>query len=199
MRILQTRPLVPTQWGMGQKRNRRDLKAALDAGRPVVLRRNLWKADHLEGYVVEVGREWAVLNLAFEVDLIGWSAVRLDTVRDVAVQGPDAFITRALIWAGERPEDPGLDVTSLPHLLRSATTEFPLITVHREAVDPTVCAIGRPTRLGGSKLTFLDVSSEAVWADEPRKLRLDDITRVDVGGRYEHVLHHLAGYPPIPE
>lgn len=184
---------------MGQKRNRRDLRAALEAGEPVVARRSLWKADHLEGFVVKVDREWAVLHVVVDVDLNGWAAVRLDSVRDVVRQPADAFITRALDWAGERPVDPGLDTSSIQELLRSASTEFPLITIYTEAADPTVCAIGRPTHLGASKLRFLDVSSEAVWADEPRKLRLDDITRIDVGGRFEHVLHHLAGYPPIPE
>lgn len=184
---------------MGNKRNRRDLQAALDAGQPVLARRNLWKADHLEGFVVNVDRGWAVLHLVVDVGLNGWSAVRLDTIRDVVRQPADAFITRALAWAGERPEPAGLDTSSISELLRSASTEFPLITLYTEAADPNVCAIGRPTHLGGSKVTFLDVSSEAVWADEPRKFRLDDLTRVDVGGRYEHVLHHLAGYPPIPE
>ncbi|MBX3286623.1 MAG: hypothetical protein R2746_10895 [Acidimicrobiales bacterium] len=184
---------------MGQKRNRRDLRTALEAGQPVLVRRNLWKADHLEGFVVRVDREWAVLHLVVDVDLNGWTAVRLDSVRDVVLLRADAFITRALAWAGERPVDPGLDTSSVQDLLRSASTEFPVITLYTEAADPTVCAIGRPVHLARSKLRFLDVSSEAVWADEPRKLRLDDITRVDVGGRFEHVLHHLAGYPPIPE
>lgn len=190
---------MPTRWGMGQKRNRRELEASREAGEPVLARRNLWKADHLEGFVVHVDREWAVLQLVYDVVLNGWSAVRLDTLRDVVRQPADAFITRALAWAGQHPEPADLDTTSVHDLLRSASTAFPVVTLFTEAADPTVCAIGRPTRLGGSKVTFRDVSSEAVWSDETRRFRLDDITRVDVGGRYEHVLHHLAGYPPIPE
>ncbi|QXC61794.1 hypothetical protein KSP35_02850 [Aquihabitans sp. G128] len=61
-----------------------------------------------------------------------------------------------------------------------------------------MCAIGRPVRIGAKSVTFLDVSSAAEWADDTRSIRLDDITRIDVGAHYETVLHHLAGYPPVP-
>lgn len=80
---------------MGRKRNLRDLTDAMSAGQPVMARRNLWKADHLEGFVVAVDQEWAVLNLIYDVGLNGWSAIRLDTIRDVERQRAEAFITRA--------------------------------------------------------------------------------------------------------
>ena len=119
---------------MGQKRNRRDLRTALEAGQPVLVRRNLWKADHLEGFVVRVDREWAVLHLVVDVDLNGWTAVRLDSVRDVVLLRADAFITRALAWAGERPVDPGLDTSSVQDLLRSA---------HRAGADQRLAGLAR--------------------------------------------------------
>ncbi|CAN5468077.1 hypothetical protein BH10ACT1_BH10ACT1_14830 [soil metagenome] len=183
---------------MGRKRNRRALREALESGRPVMARRGLWKADHLEGYVVAVDAEWALLHIVYDVGLNGWSAVRLDTIREVEPQGEGSFIARALDLAGERPQSCDLDTASVVDLLHSATRLFPLVTVFTERVDPTVCAIGRPIRIGSRSVTFLDVSSSATWSDETRSLRLDDITRIDVGARYEQVLHRLAGYPPIP-
>jgi len=183
---------------MGRKRNRRELEAAQTAGEPVLARRNLWKADHLEGFVVAVSRRWAVLNLVYDVDLNGWSAIRLDTLREVERQPADAFITRALAWAGEGPEPLDLATDSIEELLRSASTAFPLITLYTEAADPAVCAIGRPQRIGARRVRFLDLTSAAEWSAEPRSFLLEDITRVDLGARYETVLHHLAGYPPVP-
>ncbi len=182
---------------MGTKRNRRDLRAARDEGAPVLARRSVWKADHLEGFVVAVDREWAVLHLVREVDLIGWSAVRLDTVRDVERQD-DGFLSRALAFTGARPEKLALDTTDISALLRSASTQFPLLTLYTEALDPTTCAIGRPQRIGARSVTFLDISSEAVWSEETRGIRLDQITRMDLGGRFEDVLHHLGGFAPVP-
>lgn len=183
---------------MGRKRNRRVLAEAQTAGEPVLARRNLWKADHLEGFVVGVDRDWAVLNLVYDVGLNGWSAIRLDTIREVERQRADAFITRALEWAGERPEPVALDTGSVEELLHSASGRFPLVTIYTEVEDALVCAIGRPQRIGLSTVTFLDISSAAVWATQTRDLRLGDITRIDVGARYETALHHLGGYPPIP-
>jgi len=182
---------------MGAKRIRRDLRAAMDLGRPVLARRRLWKADHLEGFVVGVDRSWALLHLVRDVDLIGWSAVRLDTIRDVEHQD-HGFLGRALALTGARPGMLDVDLSDLPPLLRSAARRFPILTLYTEARDPSVCAIGRPQRIGARSVTFLDISSEAEWADDTRGIRLDDVTRVDLGGRYEDVLHRLAGYPPIP-
>jgi len=183
---------------MGRKRNRRELARAMEVGEPVLARRNLWKADHLEGFVVAVDERWAVLHLVYDVGLNGWSAVRLDTLREVERQPADAFITRALEFAGEQPEPIELDTSSIVALLRSAARQFPLVTLYTEVADPGVCAIGRPVRIGSRSVTFLDVASDATWASETRGLRLEDLTRIDVGARYETVLHHLAGYPPVP-
>ncbi len=183
---------------MGRKRNRRELAEAWAVGHPVMARRNLWKADHLEGYVVEVAQDWAALHLVYDVCLNGWSAVRLDTLREVDRQGPDAFITRALALTGDEPEAAELDLAGPAELIRSAASRFPLVTIYTEAADPGVCAIGRPVRITARHVEFLDISSEGVWADRSRRLRLEDVTRVDVGARYEAVLHELGGYPPVP-
>ena len=183
---------------MGGKRNRRALTAARAAGEPVLARRNLWKADHLEGFVVDLDEDWAVLNLVYDVGLNGWSIVRLDTIGAVERQGPDTFITRALDWYGEQPTPVEVDLETAATLLRSASHHFPVLTLYTEAVDHTVCVIGRPQRISERKIDVLELSSEATWAREPRRLRLEDITRVDVGARYEKVLHHLGGYPPVP-
>lgn len=184
---------------MGRKRTRRALREAAATGEPVLVRRNLWKADHLEGFVVDVDDAWATLHLVHDVGLNGWSTVRLDTVRDVVHLGADAFITRALDLVGDEPLPLGLDLESAADVIRSSASAFPLVTLYTEAADPGVCAIGRPRRLGATKVSFLDISSEGEWEEDPRHLRLADITRVDVGGRFETVLHHLGGYPPIPD
>jgi hypothetical protein len=42
------------------------------------------------------------------------------------------------------------------------------------------------------------MDADARWSDEPRRLRYDAITRIDVGGRFETALHHLGGFPPVP-
>ena len=183
---------------MGGKRNRRALAAALVGGDPVLLRRRLWKADHLEGFVVAVDRSWVVLNLVYDVGLNGWSIVRQDTIREVERQGPDTFIARALDWYGETPSPVDVDLDSVSDIVQSAAAHFPVVTIYTEAVDPTLCSIGRPQRITAKHVDVLDLTTDATWSRKPRRIALADITRVDLGARYETVLHHLAGYPPIP-
>ena len=46
----------------------------------------------------------------------------------------------------------------------------------------------------------LDITAEGTWEDtEPRTFRYEDITRIDVGGRFETALHLLGGFPPVPD
>lgn len=183
---------------MGLKRNRRELGAAWAADELVMARRNIWKADLLEGFVVDLGPDWAAINLVYDVGLNGWSIVRLDTVREVERHSPESFLPRALDLFGYEPEPIDVDLSSCRSIIRSLSATFPLVNVFTEADDPTVCAIGRPVRATKERVHLLDIGPDALWHAEPRRFRYRDITRIDVGGRYEVALHALGGYPPVP-
>ena len=183
---------------MGTKRNHRQLGAAWASDEVVVLRRTVWKGDILEGFVVDLGDEWAALNVVYDVGLNGWSVVRLDTVRDVECLDAQSFLPRALAQFGEVPEPIDVDLTSCRAIVRCLSRTFPLITIFTEAEDPRSCAVGRPLRATKSKIHLLDITAEATWeTDEPRTFRYEDVTRIDVGGRFETALHELGGYPPV--
>lgn len=70
------------------------------------------------------------------------------------------------------------------------------ITIHPEDDDPDVCFVGAPVALGDRSLRLLEVTPRAVWNSRPTKHRVEDITRVDVGGRYEQALLSVAGPAP---
>ena len=148
---------------MGAKRIRRDLREAMDLGRPVLARRRLWKADHLEGFVVGVDRSWALLHLVRDVDLIGWSAVRLDTIRDVEHQD-HGFLGRALALTGARPGMLDVDLSDLPPLLRSAARRVHVSdAIMKYAVDIAATSRGAGTKpvQGLSTLVRLGASPRA--------------------------------------
>jgi len=183
---------------MGAKRNRRELGAAWAADELALARRSLWKAEVLEGFVVDLSHEWVALNVVWDVGLNGWSIVRLDTIREVTRTRSDSFLPRALAWYDHHASPLPIELGTCHDLIAALATDFPLLTLFTEAEDPTMCAIGRPVRLTNTKVHLLGISSDAEWADEPQRLRLEDITRIDVGGSYERALHDLGGYPPIP-
>lgn len=185
---------------MGMKRNRKELGAAWASDELVVLRRSIWKADVIEGFVVDLGDGWAAIHVVYDVGLNGWSVVRLDTLRMVERQPANSFLARALAQFGEQPSPVLVDLTSGRDAISSLATSFPLLTVFTEEQDPRMAAVGRPVRTGRNKLDLLEITADGTWdGRDPRRIRYDDITRIDVGGRYEQALHELGGYPPIPD
>lgn len=184
---------------MGMKRNRKELGAAWAADELVLLRRNIWKADVLEGFVVDLDEDWVVLHVVYDVGLNGWAIVRLDTIRTVEREPANSFLPRALAQFGEEPSPVLVDLASSRDVIRSLAATFPLLTLFTETHDPRTAAVGRPVRTGKNKVDVLEITADGTWdGRDPRRLRYDDITRVDVGGRYEQALHELGGYPPVP-
>jgi hypothetical protein len=89
-----------------------------------------------------------------------------------------------------------VSVSSIEDLLRSAGRAFPLVTIHRESVNPDVCQIGRVVKVERGRVWLLEIDPDAKWKREPTPYRLSEITRVDFGGDYECALHMVGGDPP---
>jgi hypothetical protein len=181
---------------MGGKRNRRALAAARASGEPVRLERSLARAERMEGFVVDIGEAWVLLHRVTGLRLDGWSAVRLDTARAVDRLTTLDIVTRAVAAHGETPRPIDIDLTGPAEIVRSMWRLSPLVTVHREAKWPDECSIGRPTRLGPKKVDLLEIDPQASWDREPRRFGLRKLTRIEIGGDYEHTLHQLGGAPP---
>jgi hypothetical protein len=90
------------------------------------------------------------------------------------------------------PRKPRVDVKSLAKLLFSANKAFPLVTIHREKADGSVCWIGRVVDLSNGRLTLLEIGPDAAWDDQLNTYRLSEITRVDFGGDYENALYLIG-------
>lgn len=182
---------------MGRKRNRRELEAAEADEAPVLLRRTIADADELSGFVVGIGEDWVVIHREAELRLNGWTAVRLDTVSELELARNPAVLDRALEFWGQRVEPPGLDLSAVDELVRSAAVAYPLLAIYEEEIEPQACWIGRPTRVTGKKVDLLEVTPAAEWDPEPRRFVLDRVTRIDVGDEYQTALEHLAGPAPL--
>lgn len=191
---------------MAQKKRRRpDIRASLteaarDQASVRIARSTLRRSNKVEGFVVAVGKVWVLLAvLDPNVDLDGYAALRLDDVSKVERRGgPDTFVGRALAARGQWPPvtvDVNLD--DVADLLRTASDVAPLVTVHIEEDDPTVCYVGRPVRYSKRSVHMLDITPEAVWEKEPTEWPFVMLTRVEFGGRYEDALALVGGPPPV--
>jgi len=153
----------------------------------------------VHGYVLAVGSRWLLLALVGDgIRFNGFQCFRLRDVRELRVPHPHAgFVEAALKKRGERlPRRPRVGVVCIEDLLQSANRSFPLVTIHREAVDPDVCWIGRVLDMDRRRVTLLEIDPDACWDKEPTDFRLSEITRVDFGGDYEDALYIVGGPPP---
>ena len=161
--------------------------------------RTIRDSDDLDGFVVGLGEAWLLLALfAHDVHLDGHVAVRLADVSEVEVRGgPDTFVGRALAARGESPPDAvDVDLDGVRELIRTVADVTPLVTLHVEETDPTVCFIGRPVRLASRSVHLLGITPEAEWEDSTDTWGFADVTRVDFGGRYEEGVALIGGAPP---
>lgn len=94
------------------------------------------------------------------------------------------------------PAGAEVDLDGTAELVRTASEVAPLVTLHFERDDPTVCFIGRPVRFTKTSVQLLEIDPQAEWEASPSKWRLADVTRVDFAGRYEQALALVGGAPP---
>jgi hypothetical protein len=154
----------------------------------------------VNGYVLGIGPRFFLLALVSDgLRFNGFQCLRLSDVRQLCVPDKDAaFHETALRKRGQRfPKKPPVSVSSLDKLLLTAGRAFPLVTIHREKVDPDVCWIGRVTDLRDGRVTLREIGPDARWDDQLGTYRLSEITRVDFGGDYEDALYSVADPPKI--
>jgi hypothetical protein len=89
----------------------------------------------------------------------------------------------------------GIVLESIPTLLESISLQYPLMALHPERSKPDVCYIGSLLSVAKATCTIDDLSSNAIWSG-PRRLRFNDITRIDFGGGYEGALAIAAPKRP---
>ena len=179
---------------------RERLTAAANSQELVQITRSIRRADRLEGFALDIGRGWLLLHRAsHDMFLDGYVAIRVGDVKKVTPWGgTDGFPARALEHFGETPRAlaSALDLKSTRTLLPAVAAVTPLVTIHIEGKDPTVCYVGKAIGASPKALWLLEISPGAKWETEPTKWPFRDITRVEFGGRYEQALHAVGGDPP---
>lgn len=176
------------------------LQRALDGPEAVRVTRAILGADVLEGYLIASSAKWTVLaRLADDFTIDGHVAVRTRHISRVQRHPKHELASKLLTGRGQWPPStletmPPLDVTG--SLLQGLAAHGPTLSVFVESDDPEVCFIGVPVDWTERALWLDEISPQATWEDTLSQWRYRDITRVDVGGRYEAALLEAAGPPP---
>lgn len=148
----------------------------------------------LEGFLIERTKDLLLLNLVNPdvVCLNGYSVIRHRDVRKLKVQRKDSFLIRALNLKKLSPSGPcDISIASWPDLLVSLNRQFPLFTIHQEALDSEVCYVGRLAARSATTFGIKEIDPDARWS-RSRSYKFKDLTKVDFGGGYENALAQLA-------
>jgi hypothetical protein len=171
-----------------------DLAAAMASRSMVRITRKV-ESGAADGYVVNTSEHWLLLLLVGDgIAYAGFQALRVQDVASFEMPSPRAAFYQAVLRKRglRRPRTPKLNLSSAQELIQSAGKRFPLITIHREKVDPEICHIGQVISTSSASVSLLEVTPDATWVDAPSTYRLSQVTRVDFGGPYEEALALVA-------
>jgi hypothetical protein len=150
------------------------------------------------GYVLDVGPKFFLL--APESDQMrfdGFSCFRIADVKNLRRDPYATFEEAAFRKLREpRPKKPRVSITAIEELLVSANMAFPLVTIHREKVDPDVCWIGKIEGIRQGQVSLLEIGPDAKWDRKATSYKMSEITCIEFGGEYERALHLVVGEPP---
>ena len=152
----------------------------------------------IRGYVLDIGPRFFLLALVSDrLWFDGFECFRIRDVRNVRPDPYGDFAEAALRLRGEKkPRKPPISLASIQELLLTAGRQFPLVTIHREEMDPEVCWIGHVLSVDDRHVSLLGITPSAQWDQEPESFRLSEITHVNFGADYEDALHLVGGDPP---
>jgi hypothetical protein len=156
-----------------------------------------FEEDVIRGCVLDVGSKFFLLALVSDrLWFDGFECFRIADIRKLRPDPYERFVERALKKRGEKRLDKlRVSVKNIQELLVTAGREFPLVTIHREEIDPDVCWIGRILEVTPEVVKILEIDPDAVWETKPEEYLLKEITRVNFGGDYEDALYLVGGEP----
>jgi hypothetical protein len=159
--------------------------------------RQRFEVSPIRGYVMDVGPKFFLLCLVSDrLWFDGFECLRISDVRGLKQDPYADFAEAALKLRNERkPRKPKLSLQGKKELLVTAGQAFPLVTIHREKVNPDVCHIGKVIAVNANRVRLLLIGPDAQWYERPTDFSLREITRVSFGGEYEDALHIVGGAP----
>ena len=130
-----------------------------------------FESSQIRGYVFDVGPQFFLLALVSDrIWFDGFECFRINDVKNLRPDPYAPFAEAALKKRGERrPKKPRVSVANIEELLLSAGKAFPLVTIHREPVDPDVCWIGRVQGVNRERVSLLEIGPDAIWEDTPEE------------------------------
>jgi len=180
---------------------REQIEEAMAEAHVVALDREVFEDEGEIGYIVGLGPSLVLLlRISDSIRFDGFSVMRIEDVSNLEMPHEhEAFIEGALRLREENVDGaPEVDLSGWASTIRTLGRLFDLVTIHTEMEDAGICQIGHVQSVGDEDLRLVTIDPDADWAEEAMTIRLDQVTRVDVGGGYEEALLLVGGRCPVP-
>ncbi len=153
-------------------------------------------ADHLDGFVVAVGDQWALIAQSSEGGFFnGYAAFRLSDVDSVSRDKTfeTAFAKTQPEWPPVCPFE--IDLNSTTGVLEGLGREGALIGIQKEN-ERSAIWIGKLDEVRKRVVYLHEVRPDATWHPAPLGYKLKAITMVEVATHYLRGLAAIAGTEP---
>ncbi|WP_028050289.1 hypothetical protein [Cellulomonas sp. URHD0024] len=180
---------------------RRRLNDSLTGRRIVTAVRDSFEISLTDGFVIAMTEDWVVMHtLADGVYLDDIVMLRLGDISRVWFRDDDAYHHRAVEALDKSVAvfdcDDSVDACEL---LKVASATAEIFAVRLEMLDREPLAIGRLTRLRKKSFDLHYVGRDGVWANQVERWKYQDLTRIELGGRYLQALNSFSDPHPLAE
>ena len=163
----------------------------------VRIERSLKHADHIDGFIVDVGARWCIVQGTREGGYFdGYSAFRLQDVKKIHRRKHDfaeQFARTLPTWPPSSPQPFELD--SAVSVIRGMGARNSLIGIEREGRRSAIW-IGRLSAVAHKWTWLLEVRPDGSWREEPLGYKTKQITLVSIDSMYQRALTVVAGSAP---
>ncbi len=143
------------------------------------------------GILLDASRELLLLQvISDQINLNGYQVIRRKDISHIERSAPHReFIMKALEIRDQIPSHPGIiNIESMTSALKTVSRLSPLVTLHQEITDPSVCWIGRLNKVDDDLAYLQCITPEATLESCHDTYDIERITRIDFGGAYEDAL-----------
>jgi len=167
---------------------RKQLEALAESGRYCTVERSV--DDDTErhyGYVVAIGDDHFAMETFHQFHRDGVCVFRLEDAREVSTSDSNDFFGKIITKEGLRHELPPKDVLrGYTSLLDWAAGGSELVVMEAESNQPDEGDfwLGRVVSVSGGMMDLVYVDATGCWDDEPSRIPVADLTRVEVRSKY---------------
>lgn len=141
----------------------------------------------IEGYVLGVSAQLAVLQYVHDFRLDGLRVLRIADITEVDCSETCGMQQELMRQEGLEklvPFGAGYGADNWRQAITLLSQDYPLMILECEASDENSFVIGRVLDIKETSVTILGFSGAGVWDDAPTTLGFDDITSCQAGSNY---------------